>query len=29
LYNYKKNKKLIIQSEIHVGNYKDEYQNQH
>lgn len=29
LYNYKKNKKLIIQSEIHVGNYKNEYQNQH
>jgi putative membrane protein len=28
LYNYKKNKKIIIQSEIHIGNYKHDYKNQ-
>ena len=27
LYNYKKNKKIIIQSEIHIGNYKYDYEN--
>jgi putative membrane protein len=27
LYNYKKNKKIIIQSEIHIGNYKHDYKN--
>lgn len=27
LFNYKKNKKIITQSEIHIGNYKHDYKN--
>ena len=28
LYNYKKHKKIIKQSEVHIGNYKHDFKNQ-